>query len=136
MMTMTFAPAARRDLMLFCHSSQTFCRHVSESASSRDLIGSSMMMSSAGLPVIPERIPRDNMTPLCGAASSMVSARSISPIRIPNSLSQRSLIFCLLRLMNRPAKSSLYAATMTRQSGCLPSTQDGRDSVTVIDLPC
>ena len=135
MITMTLAPAARRDFKEFCHSSQTLSRVVSESASCRFFTGSSIKMRFAGLPVMPDSKPREMIRPIPLLSSSSV-ARSTPPISMPNRFFPNRRIFSLFRRKNRSAKPSLYDAMMIRASGCFPRYQLGTDSVTVMLFPC
>ena len=92
--------------MLFCHSSQTFSRQTGLSASSRDFTGSSMMTSSAGLPVMPERMPR-LMSPPRKPSSSSAEARFTPPGLTPKTVGPKRESFSLLRRRKRSASSSL-----------------------------
>ena len=101
---MTFAPAARRDRNELTHSSWSILRKAALSASIRDLMGSSMIMSSQGLPVTPALTPLLFIPPRCPRISNSSARRTPGSSVIPNRLSPYSSTFCRFRRPNRWAK--------------------------------
>ena len=130
---MTFECDWKRDLNEFCHSSHILSLVVSESASSLFLIGSSIIIRSADLPVTPDNTPRLIIPPVVPLSSK---SRFVfgSPICIPNMSFPNSSIFCLFLRPNLLAKSSEYDISITLLLGFLPRYHDGRVSVIVILL--
>ena len=105
-------------------------------ASSPFLNGSSTITSAPPLLVRPPRIPVANIPPWCLSMSHNVFLSWLSLISTPKISLPKFLISCLFLLPNFSATSALYAVTITLKSGFLPINQDGKVSVTVIDLPC
>ena len=96
-MRITFAPAQSRVLKLFSHSSQIRLRIVSLSASCRVLIGSSIIIKFAGLPVTPDRIPRDIIPPMLFESSNSVLLFGLLASPTPNAAPNCSILALFLR---------------------------------------
>ena len=103
---MTFALAARRVFSVCCHSLHSFSRYASDALSSAFLMGSSMMIRLAGLPVMPDIMPRLIILPQPLASSNSFVVQML-PLSMPNSFVPNCSIFSMFFRPNRLAVSSL-----------------------------
>ena len=132
---MTLAPAASLESIECSNSSHRDSLNLSESASWRFLIGSSITIKCAGLPVRPPPTPAEIMPPLWPSSMKFLldffDGSNATPKILPN-----SAIFSLFLLPNLSANESPYETCITLQSGCFIKNQLGKVSVIVVDFPC